>query len=112
MIRLSDGFQGRVEIKFDGEWGTICDAYLYASEAKVICRHLGYNGGSVLAVPDRPMPSYRNWIYSPYCIGTEEKIWQCGNAGWNVSSSICSSLHTNDAGVKCSGNGKYMCGLF
>lgn len=43
-IRLVDrdgtigGSQGRVEIKHNGQWGTICDNGWYTAEARVTCR--------------------------------------------------------------------------
>ena len=34
----TDGSQGRVEIKYNGQWGTICSSNWYISEAQVACR--------------------------------------------------------------------------
>lgn len=42
-IRLKggNGNSGRVEIRFLGLWGTVCDDEFGVNEAKVVCRMLG-----------------------------------------------------------------------
>ena len=47
-IRLRAGavpWKGRVEIKVNREWGTICESGFDVVDANVVCRHLGF--GSV-----------------------------------------------------------------
>ena len=34
--------EGRLEIKRNGVWGTVCDDYFSDVDASVACRHLGY----------------------------------------------------------------------
>lgn len=48
-IRLVNGstnHEGRIEIKHNGVWGTICDDDFNEDAAKVVCKRLGYIGKS------------------------------------------------------------------
>ena len=46
MIRLQGGSysnEGRVEVYCNGQWGTICDDGFSSTDARTICKQLGYN---------------------------------------------------------------------
>ena len=48
-VRLIGGnnpLEGRVEVCFYNQWGTICDSFWGNEEARVVCRQLGYSGSS------------------------------------------------------------------
>ena len=44
-VRLVGGsvpHEGRVEICYSNQWGTVCDNYFTSTDARVVCRQLGY----------------------------------------------------------------------
>jgi len=43
-VRLANGstYEGRLEIKVAGKWGTVCDDYFTDVDAGVACYMLGY----------------------------------------------------------------------
>ena len=47
-VRLMDGagpHEGRVEIRYMGKWGTVCDNVWDDLDARVVCRTLNMEGG-------------------------------------------------------------------
>ena len=42
LVGLSEGHRGRLEVHYEGEWGTVCDDLWSEANARVICRQLNY----------------------------------------------------------------------
>ena len=44
-LRLVGGstpYTGRIEVKYNGEWGTVCDDWFDSRDARVFCSMMGF----------------------------------------------------------------------
>ena len=101
-IRLSGSnshHSGRVEIYYNGEWGTVCDDGWDTADATVVCRQLGFYSlartyGSANA-GQGPI-----WLSRLFCFGNESSLFECGQL--SVGTKNCT--HFDDAAVYCHGS--------
>uniref|UniRef100_UPI000D301F8F neurotrypsin-like n=1 Tax=Maylandia zebra TaxID=106582 RepID=UPI000D301F8F len=91
-IRLVGGagsHEGRLEIFYRGQWGTVCDDGWTNSNTQVVCRQLGYRFGETLSpgVPDTPVPRFGVGL-GPIllddvsCTGKEPSLLLCNRREW------------------------------
>ena len=104
LIRLVGGSsynEGRVEVNYNGEWGTVCDDGWDDTDAGVVCRQLGFgSSGTAIGSAGFGQGSGSIWLDIVTCGGDELTLASCYHAGVGVTGS-CS--HNNDAGVRCLG---------
>ncbi|MEE6515312.1 hypothetical protein FKM82_023963, partial [Ascaphus truei] len=91
--------EGRVEIYYEGAWGTVCDDDFSIHAAHVVCKELGYQE----AVSWAPSSKYGKgegpiWMDNVHCTGRERSIAACTSNGWGVTD----CKHSEDVGVQCS----------
>ncbi|KAK3586510.1 hypothetical protein CHS0354_033530 [Potamilus streckersoni] len=99
-LRLTDGGfhnQGRLEIFYRGQWGTVCDDGWDDKDATVACRMLGFMYGKARIAATFGQGSGPIWLDDVRCKGNETNIEDCQHGGWGREN--CS--HDEDAGVVC-----------
>uniref|UniRef100_A0A3Q3ANV5 SRCR domain-containing protein n=1 Tax=Kryptolebias marmoratus TaxID=37003 RepID=A0A3Q3ANV5_KRYMA len=100
-IRLVNGrntCEGRVEIYFQGKWGTVCDDDWKFNNAMVVCRQIGC--GTAVAAHTNSYFGYGTgfiFLDNVNCRSTEAELKMCKNLGWGKHN--CG--HHEDAGVTC-----------
>ena len=90
--------EGRVEVLFNGIWGTLCDDSWDIYDATIVCRQLGFIGAdkefSRAFFGEGSGPIHLNKLD---CKGSEVALNECKHVGWGVKN----CKHTEDAGVRC-----------
>jgi len=104
-VRFEGGdgpWEGRVEILGpNGTWGIVCNRGWGDTDAVVVCRNAGYQGGREenrerFEQGDGPI-----WLDDIICTGEEHQIAECDHAGWGVHD----CTQADYASVHCTGGG-------
>ena len=110
-LRGPDAYKGigRVEVNFNGTWGTICDDTWDLADAGVACRELGYSGAKRALKAGVGFPKGTGDIHlgEVECRGWESTLSMCIHNGWG-SHYIHYCSHNQDAGVECLVRGKHV----
>ncbi|XP_043538442.1 deleted in malignant brain tumors 1 protein-like [Chiloscyllium plagiosum] len=102
-MRLVNGkhrCEGRVEVFYNGTWGTVCSENLYGQSVEVICKH--FDCGDLLFI-DYDSQSFGagkgpTWLDGMECLSHKTAVQQCQTDPWGQ----CSSQNWANLGVICS----------
>ncbi|XP_051976517.1 deleted in malignant brain tumors 1 protein-like [Xyrauchen texanus] len=98
LANSSKSCSGRVEVLYNGTWGTVCDKGWDLLDAAVVCREMGCGDvidaktGAYFGQGSGPV-----WMSDLQCVNTESTLSECTSGGWRTG--IC--IHEKDAGVIC-----------
>ena len=100
-LRLTNGYTssvGRVEIWYSDQWNTVCGDYWNITDARVVCRQLGYQGAAgAHQSAEFGEGSGGILLDDVGCTGAETSLLQCSHNG----NYIHDCRHNEDAGVTC-----------
>merc|ERR1740117_159420 len=98
-VRLAGGagvHQGTVQVWVNSAWGTVCDDHWDDTDAAVVCRQLGFTGGTQHQSATHGQGSGNIMYDDVHCTGNEANLASCprGTVTHNCG-------HHEDAGVTC-----------
>eukprot|EP00057_Strongylocentrotus_purpuratus_P009168 XP_011663642.1 PREDICTED: ZP domain-containing protein [Strongylocentrotus purpuratus] len=97
-VNGTETHEGRVEVFHNGSWGTVCDDSWDISDARVVCRSLGYRDALSASSQARfGQGSGPIWMDNVNCSGIEAHIFDCPHNGFGNHD--CN--HGEDASVVC-----------
>ena len=98
-VNDSTNMTGRLEVYYNGQWGTVCDDYFDTNAAAVVCRQLGFNPDGALVVVRAGYGQGTGNISLDdiFCFRSEQTINSCNHNGWGTHN--CN--HSEDVGIIC-----------
>ncbi|KAB0407282.1 hypothetical protein E2I00_019037, partial [Balaenoptera physalus] len=100
VIRLAGGkgnHEGRLEVYYRGQWGTVCDDGWTELNTYVVCRQLGFKYGKQASANHFEESTGPIWLDDVNCSGKETSFLQCSRRPWGRHD--CS--HWEDVAISC-----------
>ncbi len=92
--------EGRIEVNYNGKFGSVCGDSFGTSEAATVCHQLGFAGVSRVAPCCQfGQTSGEIWLDNVDCRTGEVWLTNCTHRGWGVED----CHHGQDVGVVCNG---------
>ncbi|XP_030839510.1 uncharacterized protein LOC763830 [Strongylocentrotus purpuratus] len=100
LVGGSGSFEGRVEVYYQGAWGTVCDDLWGLDDAHVVCHTLGYpNASAYSSSANFGQGTGEIILDNVQCTGSESNLAFCQHNGYLSHNCV----HSEDAGVTCDG---------
>ncbi|XP_030643570.1 neurotrypsin [Chanos chanos] len=99
-VRLAGGlggFEGRVEVYYRGQWGTVCDDGWTHTNTQVVCRQLGFRSGETAGPQRFGVSSGPILLDDVSCTGKEPALTHCTRREWFKHD----CTHSEDVAIAC-----------
>ncbi|XP_074994741.1 antigen WC1.1-like [Calonectris borealis] len=104
-LENSDGCSGRLQVFYNGTWGSICSNSMTLDTVSLACKELGCgDGGSLETRLPYGRVSGPAWLDNVQCGEKTSSFWQCPSTPWDPQS--CEDLR-DEIHITCKG----LCGL-
>jgi len=101
-LENSDGCSGRLQIFYNGTWGSICANSMTLETVSLACKELGCGDGGTLETGLRyGRVSGPAWLDNVQCGERTSSFWQCSSTPWDPQS--CEDLR-DEIHITCNGN--------
>jgi deleted-in-malignant-brain-tumors protein 1 len=94
---IGSQFEGRLEVFHEGVWGTVCNDAFDDTDAKVVCKSLGYGNVGRTLHKQFGEGTGRIWLDGVQCTGSEVSIVDCKHKDWGVHD----CFHYEDVSISC-----------
>ena len=101
LVRGNSYDEGRVEIYYNGQWGTVCNDGWDDIDASIVCKQLGFgsSGTAILDVLVYGPGTGRVLLSNVLCSSSDTTLSSCAHR--TVGITACGCDHYKDAGVTC-----------
>ncbi|XP_070070652.1 uncharacterized protein teq isoform X2 [Drosophila takahashii] len=89
--------EGRLEVKYRGVWGSVCDDDFNLKAAQVACNSMGFFGPAKIEKNIYGIGNGPIWLDQVMCFGNETSIDLCNHFNWGENN--CN--HTEDVALHC-----------
>ena len=89
--------EGRLQVRYNGAWGTVCDNGFNDNSAGAVCNMLGHGKAGHVLGNRYGAGSGPIWLDQVICIGWETNIAICRHRGWGRHN----CTHNQDVSVSC-----------
>ncbi|KAJ8339763.1 hypothetical protein SKAU_G00343960 [Synaphobranchus kaupii] len=98
LVGGSGSFEGRLEVHYKGDWGTVCDDGWTDSNTQVVCRQLGFRSGEGASPGLFGEGAGPILVDDVSCTGKEPALTHCGRREWKKHD----CTHQEDVSITCS----------